>query len=80
MNMASRCQYCENPGCSQENNIDIRGIMRRVTVGNFYGAKKIANKISLEDKEILKKAESSCILNKNENFPVEIEKIIKYLI
>lgn len=80
MKMASRCQYCENPGCSQENNIDIRGIMRRVTVGNFHGAKKIANKISLEDKEILKKAESSCILKKNENFPVEIEKIIKYLI
>jgi prolycopene isomerase len=39
---ALRCQYCENPACSADTDIDIRGIMRRVSVGNFFGAKKLS--------------------------------------
>jgi prolycopene isomerase len=35
MREASRCQYCEEPQCSANTDWDIRGIMRRVTVGNF---------------------------------------------
>ena len=44
---ARRCQLCEHPSCSQGTDLDVRGIMRRVMVGNFAGAKR-------------KLAESSC--------------------
>ena len=52
---AMRCRFCEHPSCTSpgktiirlindnervENWADIPGIMRRVSVGNFYGAKK----------------------------------------
>jgi prolycopene isomerase len=35
MRQASRCQYCEDPQCSRNTAYDIRGIMRRVAVGNL---------------------------------------------
>ena len=38
MRKAIRCRLCENPTCTKEK--DIRGIMRRVAVRNFEGAKK----------------------------------------
>jgi len=34
------CRLCEHPSCTNGDLTDIRGIMRRVTVGNFAGAKK----------------------------------------
>jgi len=39
---ASRCQYCEHPTCNEGVELDVRGIMRRVTVGNFVGARRLA--------------------------------------
>ena len=41
---ASACQFCEVPGCSLDTDIDIRGIMRRVMVGNMAGAKKLVER------------------------------------
>lgn len=35
-----RCRNCEHPTCTNSDPTDIRGIMRRVSVGNFTGAKK----------------------------------------
>ncbi|HRZ48057.1 MAG TPA: FAD-dependent oxidoreductase [Bacteroidales bacterium] len=40
MQEAMRCRFCEHPSCSNSDSADIRGIMRRVAVGNFTGAKK----------------------------------------
>ncbi|NCC64883.1 MAG: FAD-dependent oxidoreductase, partial [Spirochaetia bacterium] len=37
---ARRCLLCEHPSCAKIDELDVRGIMRRVTVGNFLGAKR----------------------------------------
>ena len=41
--LAMKCQYCMNPSCEKVCNkcVPIRDINRRVSVGNFYGAKKL---------------------------------------
>lgn len=41
MREAMRCRICEHPSCTNSDPTDIRGIMRRVSVGNFTGAKKL---------------------------------------
>jgi len=79
---AYRCQYCENPQCSADTDYDIRGIMRRVSVGNFTGAAKIAARVLSDDhlQEItLVECEKQCILNKNRELPVAIQGVIHYL-
>ena len=80
---ASRCQYCENPQCSRNTHFDIRGIMRRVTVGNFAGAKKLAKQsLSIDQikKASLVEYEKQCVLNENSGPPVEIQTVIDYII
>ncbi len=37
---ARRCLFCEHPSCAKLDELDVRGIMRRVVVGNFIGAKR----------------------------------------
>ena len=46
--LAMKCQYCINPICEKvcKNNVPIRDINRRLSVGNFYGARKLLNKFS----------------------------------
>ena len=39
MQAAMRCRFCERPTCCANTGVDIPGIMRRVAVGNFIGAK-----------------------------------------
>ena len=80
---ASRCQYCETPQCSRNTHFDIRGIMRRVTVGNFAGAKKLAKQsLSIDQikKASLVEYEKQCVLNENSGPPVEIQTVIDYII
>ena len=80
---ASRCQYCENPSCSRNTNFDIQGVMRRVTVGNFAGAKKLAKQfLSIDQlkKASLVECEKQCVLNENGGPPVEIQTVIDYII
>lgn len=79
---ARECEYCEDPSCMKNNSLDIRGIMRRVTVGNFVGAKKLAKVLpvdKVEQKRILEEAEKSCIQNVRFNTPVEIKKVVAFL-
>jgi prolycopene isomerase len=83
MRKASRCQYCEIPRCSRNTNFDIRGVMRRVTVGNFAGAEKLAKQfISIDQlkKASLVECEKQCVLNENGGPPVEIKTVINYII
>jgi prolycopene isomerase len=82
MRAASRCQYCENPQCSTNTDCDIRGIMRRVTVGNFAGAKKLAKQFFTTDglsKASLAECEKRCVLNKEVGSSVEIQTVINYI-
>ena len=74
---ASHCLFCEHPECSGE--LDIRGVMRRVMVGNFVGAKRIVEtQKSTED--ILNTCERQCILNENRGRPAAIKEVFSYLL
>ena len=82
MREASRCQYCENPQCSANTAWDIRGIMRRVAVGNFAGAEKLARQLLTADglsKTSLAECEKRCVLNKDAGSPVGIQTVINYI-
>lgn len=73
---AMRCRLCENPTCTREK--DIRGIMRRVAVGNFIGAKKCWQQ-NPADGDSLEKYETTCILAIENKSAVEIRDVINYL-
>jgi prolycopene isomerase len=77
---ASKCLYCEKPSCSKD--FDIRGIMRRVSVGNFIGARKIVDRYastnSIND-EFLSKCEGLCIKGFQDNTPIEILDVVNHI-
>jgi len=74
---AFACQLCENPTCAEPKDFDIRGIMRRVCVGNFVGAKKLINEdISVKK---LEQYENMCIEKKRINKAVDIIDVIEFL-
>lgn len=82
MQKASKCQYCEHPTCMKETNLDIRGIMRRVTVGNFIGARRLASNFTTgnEDQtQILLNCQNRCIQNFKIQKPVEIKAVVNYI-
>ena len=76
MRKALRCRLCEHPTCASDR--DIRGIMRRVAVGNFVGAKKcwLRNPAELAS---LTKYEADCICTAENKAPVEIREVIAYV-
>jgi len=79
---AYRCQYCEEPQCSTDTAWDIRGIMRRVAVGNFVGAEKLARQVLTEKglkKASLAECEKRCVLNKDVGSPVAIQAVVNYI-
>ena len=76
MRKAMRCRLCEHPTCSAE--VDIRGIMRRVAVGNFKGAKKCWLQ-NPTDQDSLEKYEKTCIRAIENKSAVEIQAVIDYL-
>ncbi len=78
MHSAMRCRFCEYPSCTNSEPTDIRGIMRRVAVGNFVGARKVWAKTPV-DASKLAEYESNCICAREEDAPVEICKVIAYL-
>lgn len=83
MRAAFRCQFCEKPSCSPGNALDIRGMLRRVSVGNFVGARKIAAEISGKtgsSQDALRQAEEGCVLNTTHGKPVEIRPVMAYLL
>lgn len=82
MMKARECQYCEHPACAGAADPDIRGIMRRVTVGNFIGAAKLLEgfgKTSEEQALIIAGCQEKCIRNVREGKPVEIDEVIKFV-
>jgi len=79
---AYRCQYCEEPQCSGDTAWDIRGIMRRVAVGNLVGAEKLAGQL-LTAKGLktasLAECEKRCVLNTDAGSPVAIRTVVDYI-
>lgn len=78
MQCAYHCRYCEHPACTRKEETDIRGIMRRVAVGNFVGALKAWDKHPV-NLETLERYESQCICNVDEGKGIQIRKVMNYL-
>ncbi len=79
MHEANRCRFCEHPSCAGIKEADIRGIMRRVAVGNFIGAKKAYLK-HVVNQETLKRYQNRCIHNKEQHLGIDIPSIISYIL
>jgi prolycopene isomerase len=79
---ASLCQYCEKPACINGIKLDVRGIMRRVCVGNFVGALRLLENLpkdKAQQEEFLNAIEYKCSQKDSKAVPVEIKLIIDYL-
>jgi len=80
---AWKCENCEHPTCSRGMNLDVRGILRRVVVGNFTGAQRLSTGLPVEaDKRdaILETCEKQCIRTVKYQDPVEIKKVISFVL
>ncbi|HEY5467128.1 MAG TPA: FAD-dependent oxidoreductase, partial [Clostridia bacterium] len=79
---AAECQYCEHPKCMEGTSLDIRGIMRRVTVGNFIGAKGRVEEYAAstgDTRSDLSGAQKKCVLSVSTGKPVEIQTVVDFL-
>ncbi|NTV89186.1 MAG: FAD-dependent oxidoreductase [Clostridiales bacterium] len=80
---AAKCWYCEKPGCSENLALDIRGIMRRVTVGNLIGARAVAARysgdVTLTEADFTK-CEKACLKYLQDGKSVEIKTVIDYVL
>lgn len=78
MRQALRCRLCEHPSCTKGEAADVRGIMRRVAVGNFTGAKKCWSKapVSLST---LEQYEKRCICALEKGNAVHIREVVSFL-
>ena len=74
---ASRCEYCEQPACMIGIPLDIRGINRRLAVGNLAGARKLLRDQDIRP-EVLANVQRQCIRSATDQ-PVEIVAIIEAL-
>ncbi len=78
MKEALRCCLCEHPSCTAGTACDIRGTMRRLSVGNFAGAKKAYEKCAVTSED-LERFEARCIRGLIEEEPIKIQRIVKAL-
>ena len=78
MQCAMHCRFCEFPSCTKGEAVDIRGIMRRVSAGNFIGARKCWEKASVDDVR-LAQFENDCRYVEEKGNPVQIRQVIHYL-
>jgi prolycopene isomerase len=78
MRAAMRCHFCEHPTCCGKNGADIPGVMRRVAVGNFVGAKKRFD-LRRVDAEALQQYENRCVRLREKSAAVEISRVIHAL-
>jgi prolycopene isomerase len=79
---AARCQFCEHPTCESETSLDVPGFLRRVTVGNLVGARKLlALKAALleEEPSQLRKAEQACLLTQRKEAPVALREVVNFV-
>lgn len=82
MHLSAECLFCENPACMVGSTLDIRGVNRRISVGNFTGAKNIINqfiKCSPDYGPEVYKCQIQCIKNTSKEQPVQLLKIVDSL-
>ncbi len=78
LQQAMRCRFCEHPTCCAGSGTDIPGVMRRVAVGNFVGAKKRYLEHPANERA-LNQFEEDCILSAEGGDSVVIRNIILWL-
>lgn len=78
MQQAMRCRFCEHPTCSAGSGTDIPGVMRRIAVGNFVGAKKRFTEHPATG-QMLGTFENDCIWKAEGKEPVAIRTILRWL-
>jgi len=78
MRAAMRCRFCEQPSCCQNTEVDVPGILRRVAVGNFAGAKKRSLEHPAEE-AALTAMEPRCVRAVDGDSAVEILRVIRAL-
>jgi len=78
MREALRCRFCEHPSCTQEDPTDIRGIMRRVAVGNLAGARKAWLQAPV-DAAALARYQEHCICALENGRAVAIQEVVSYV-
>lgn len=77
MSLAGKCLYCTHPACCSREILDIPGIMRRVSCGNFIGAAKaVRGADGTVDTHLLTTCEERCIQAQTPQQAVEIVRII----
>ena len=79
MRLARQCRFCERPKCTNGGPTDVRGIMRRVAVGNLVGAKKAWLGAPV-DRDTLATLEKNCICTVEEGKSVAIREVIAFLL
>lgn len=77
MRLSSQCEYCEHAPCMKQCAADIRGINRRLSVGNIFGAKRAWDNAPASE-ATLKLAECHCVRNAKGE-AVAISRIMKLL-
>ncbi len=78
MRAASRCLFCEHPTCVDHAKFDVRGMNRRVVVGNFAGARLKTAGLPADPAEraaFLAACENRCVRIRTGSLPVAIAKI-----
>lgn len=78
MREAMRCRLCEHPACTKGHPTDVRGIMRRIAVGNFAGAKKRWREAPAEA-SLLEQFEARCICGPQKGGAVKIRSAVAFL-
>lgn len=78
MREAMRCRLCEHPSCSKGTSADIRGILRRVSVGNVAGARKRWME-TVTDQAASEQFEANCIYTHEKGEAVRIRQIFSFL-
>ncbi|MFA5006109.1 MAG: FAD-dependent oxidoreductase [Candidatus Izemoplasmatales bacterium] len=82
MRQASRCRFCEHPTCVDHAIFDVRGMNRRVAVGNFAGARRLVMALPVDPDArdaFLRTCESRCVLKLGGEDPVAIGPIALHL-
>lgn len=72
------CRRCEQPSCTRKEPTDVRGIMRRVAVGNFQGAWKRWMEAPASPSEVAE-YEARCIYALEGEEPVAIARVLAFL-
>ena len=78
MQAAMRCRFCERPSCCQNAEVDVPGILRRVAVGNFAGARKRYLEHPA-DESALAAMEPRCVRAVDGDHSVEILRVLRAL-